>query len=116
MAREAAHSGQVPPQRAQIDAPCREAFTAVNENYVFVLGADSKLWLEQAPFGKVPPSVSTSTPMFARLWPWASTLFFGVGGTDGNLWLEFAPFGTCRRSGSWSLQTCWRFSCSTSMM
>jgi hypothetical protein len=59
---------------------------------VFVLGLDGSLWLENAPFGQVPPvraQVDGNVVAFQALSD--SELF--VLGSDGNLWLEHGPFG-----------------------
>ncbi len=53
---------------------------------------DRNLWLEQWPFGKVPPpreQVDGNVMAFQALDP--NTVY--VLGTDGNLWLEHGPFG-----------------------
>ena len=58
----------------------------------FVLASDGNLWLEQAPFGKVPPTrrqVEANVFAFQELNP--DTVLVLV--TDGSLWLERAPFG-----------------------
>ena len=58
-----------------------------------MLGTDGNLWLEQAPFGKVPPArqpVDANVRAFQAL---GVNAFVWVLGTDGKLWLEQAPFG-----------------------
>lgn len=60
--------------------------------HIFVLGTDGNLWMEQAPFGNVPPRrvlVDTTVFTFQAL----SNDTVVVLGTDGKLWLEQAPFG-----------------------
>ena len=67
-------------------------FQALNLQDVLVLGSDGNLWLEQAPFGKVPPSrqqVDANVSTFQGL----DTQHVLVLGTNDNLWLEQAPFG-----------------------
>lgn len=58
----------------------------------FVLGSNFNLWLENAPFGKVPPQ---RVQVDGNVWTFQAldqnNVF--VLGTDGNLWLEHAPFG-----------------------
>jgi hypothetical protein len=59
---------------------------------IFVLGIDHNLWLEQPPFGKVPPArqqVDGNVETFQAL----DDQDVLVLGTDGNLWLEHGPFG-----------------------
>jgi hypothetical protein len=66
--------------------------TVDNYSHIFVLGTDGKLWLEQSPFGTVPPArqqVDGTVFTFQALDN--QTVF--VLGTDGNLWLEHGPFG-----------------------
>jgi hypothetical protein len=60
---------------------------------IFVLGHDGKLWLEQAPFGTVPPArklVDTQVITFQAL----DFNDVAVLGSDQNLWMEKSPFGT----------------------
>ncbi len=79
-------SGYLPP-------PMPRSFQTVDAyRHIFVLGTDGNLWLEQAPFGKVPPArvqIDGNTFTFQALD--LNTVL--VLGTDGNLWLEQAPFG-----------------------
>jgi PASTA domain len=80
----------VPP--LQVDANVR-AFQALSDTEMFVLGTDGNLWLEQAPFGAVPPTrqqVDANVSAFQAL----SDTEVLVLGTDGRLWLEHGPFGT----------------------
>jgi hypothetical protein len=94
--------GNVPPSRVQIDAnvttnlnsPALAArpFQALSDTQILVLGTDGKLWLEQAPFGHVPPSrvqVDGSALNFQAID--GNTVV--VLGQNKNLWLEHAPFG-----------------------
>jgi hypothetical protein len=60
---------------------------------VFVLGTDGKLWLEEGPFGTVPPSrqqVDGDVQAFQAF----SNAQVLVLGKDGKLWLEEGLFGT----------------------
>jgi hypothetical protein len=60
---------------------------------VYVLGADGKLWLENGPFGTIPPprrQIDGNVADFQVL----DTITLFVLGTDGKLWLEHGPFGT----------------------
>ena len=59
---------------------------------VTVLGSDGNLWLEQAPFGKVPPH-RQQVDSNAGAFQWVDSGHMVVLGHDGNLWLEEAPFG-----------------------
>ena len=73
--------------------PMPRSFQSVDGyKHVYVLGTNGNLWLEQAPFGKVPPArqqVDATVFTFQALDD--SNVY--VLGTDGNLWLETAPFG-----------------------
>lgn len=68
---------------------------------IFVLGTDGNLWLENAPFGQVPPSrvqvdanVATfQPPQIVRFEHGAWDYGMLVLGTDGNLWAANPPFG-----------------------
>ncbi len=67
-------------------------FQAIDLQNIFVLGSDANLWLEHAPFGKVPPArqqVDGNVRTFQAL----DTQNVIVLGRDGKLWLEWAPFG-----------------------
>ena len=79
-------SGDEPP-------PMPTGFQTVDGyEHVFVLGTNGNLWLEQSPFGKIPPArtlVDETVFTFAAL----SDQTVVVLGTDGNLWIEQAPFG-----------------------
>jgi uncharacterized protein (TIGR03437 family) len=79
-------------QTTSIAAPGTPTFQALSDSEVLVLGTNGNLWLEQAPFGKVPPSraqVDETVQAFQAL----STTEVYVLGSNGNLWLEQAPFG-----------------------
>ena len=68
-------------------------FQALSANQMLVRGSDGKLWLEQSPWGTVPPSrvqVDASVSIFSAL----SASQVLVLGNNGKLWLEQAPFGT----------------------
>ena len=54
-----------------------------------ILGTDGNLWLEQAPFGTVPPKRDGNVMEFAA----SDSQNVLVLGADGKLWLERAPFG-----------------------
>jgi hypothetical protein len=61
--------------------------------YVYVLGTNGNLWLENSPWGTVPPArVQVDGSVFA-FQPMSNTEAV-VLGTDGNLWLELGPWGT----------------------
>lgn len=79
-------SGDQPP-------PMPRSFQTVDGyKHIFVLGTNGNLWLEQAPFGKVPPTrqqVDGNVFTFQTL----DVQTVLVLGTDGNLWLEHGPFG-----------------------
>jgi len=79
-------SGDQPP-------PMPRSFQTVDSySHIFVLGTDGKLWLEQAPFGNVPPTrVQVDAAAFTFQSLDSQTVL--VLGTDGNLWLEHVPFG-----------------------
>jgi hypothetical protein len=86
--------GKVPPPREQIDGNA-QAFQALSDTEVLVLGTDGNLWLEHGPFGKVPPpreQIDGNVKAFQPAPFFPTTLIF-VLGSDGNLWLEQAPFG-----------------------
>ena len=57
------------------------------------LGTDGNLWLEQPPFGNVPP-LRTQIDGNVRAFQAFDYNDIYVLGTDGNLWLERGPFGT----------------------
>src|SRR5579883_2176637 len=68
-------------------------FQALSANQVLVRGSNGKLWLEQSPWGTVPPSrvqVDGNVSTFHAL----SATQVVVLGTNRKLWLEQAPFGT----------------------
>jgi hypothetical protein len=79
-------SGDQPP-------PMPRSFqTADGYENIFVLGTDGKLWLEQSPFGTIPPTrtlVDETVFTFTAL----SNQTVVVLGTDGSLWIAYAPFG-----------------------
>ena len=78
------------PPASQALAP--QTFQSLDAQNILVLGTDGNLWLEQAPFGKVPPArqqIDGNTRTFQGL----TTQSVYVLGNDGNLWLEQAPFG-----------------------
>ena len=76
--------------RQQIDGNVL-AFQPLDIDHVVVLGTDGKLWLEQAPFGHVPPS---RQQIDANVMEFAATDENNVLvlGTDGRLWWEQAPW------------------------
>jgi hypothetical protein len=74
-------------------APPTLTFQALSDTEVFVLGTNGGLWLEQAPWGTIPPSrvqIDGNVQNFQAL----SDTEVLVLGTDGKLWLEQAPWGT----------------------
>ena len=83
----------MPPKREQIDGNV-QAFQALSDAEIVVLGTDGNLWLEHAPFrppGPVPPKreqIDGNVQAFQA----RSDAEIVVLGTDGNLWLEHAPF------------------------
>jgi hypothetical protein len=82
---------ETPPIAAQVDGKVID-FAAIDENNVYVLGSDRKLWLENAPFGgTIPPhraQVDGDVLDFEALD--GGNIY--VLGTDRNLWLEYGPF------------------------
>lgn len=76
--------------RQQVDGNVL-AFQPLDINHVAVLGTDGKLWLEQAPFGHVPPS---RQQIDGNVMEFAATDENNVLvlGTDGRLWREQAPW------------------------
>jgi hypothetical protein len=75
------------------EAANENAFQALSDAEVLVLGYDGNLWLEHGPFGTVPPprqQVDGNVKAFQAL---TSTEIL-VLGHDGKLWLEHGPFGT----------------------
>ena len=73
--------------------PMPRSFQTVDAyGHIFVLGINGNLWLEQPPFGKLPPArqqVDGNVFTFQAL----DLQTVLVLGTDGNLWLEQGPFG-----------------------
>ena len=59
---------------------------------LFVVGTDRSLWLEQAPFGTVPPARKQIDRNVLTAQPFDTSNVF-VLGEDRSLWLEMAPFG-----------------------
>jgi hypothetical protein len=69
----------------------RNTFQALSDTEILVLGSNGNLWLEEAPFGKVPPArqqVDANVKAFQAL----SDTEVLVLGINGNLWLEQGPF------------------------
>ena len=67
-------------------------FQVLDPEDILVLGSNGDLWLEQAPFGTVPPGrqqVDGNVRAFRAL-DGQTVLVLGF---DGNLWLEHGPFG-----------------------
>jgi hypothetical protein len=65
-----------------------------NVTEILVLGDNGNLWLEHAPFGKVPPArqqVDQTVLTFQGLTDGSGNIY--VLGTDGDLWLSKPPFG-----------------------
>jgi len=93
--------GNVPPSRVQVDANVitnpvngqfARPFQAFSDTQILVAGSDGKLWVDQAPFGHVPPprtQIDGSVLNFQEID--GSTVV--VLGQDEKLWLEHAPFG-----------------------
>jgi hypothetical protein len=71
-----------------------KTLSALSPDAVYVIGSDGNLWLEQAPFGTLPPN-RTPGPVDANAMACsgvdANTVF--VVGSDHNFWIEHAPFG-----------------------
>ncbi|MGA2292290.1 hypothetical protein [Bradyrhizobium sp.] len=68
-------------------------FNAIDSTHVFVADRNNDLWLDQGPWGQIPPlrtHVDGNIGDFLAVD--AETVY--VLGQDGNLWLENAPFGT----------------------
>jgi hypothetical protein len=99
---EHAPFGNVPPGRVQVDAnvitnltpsgQIARPFQAVSDAQILVAGSDGNLWLDQAPFGHLPPprtQIDGSVLNFQEID--GSTVV--VLGQNKNLWLEHAPFG-----------------------
>jgi hypothetical protein len=61
-------------------------------DWAWVLGTDGNLWLEQGPFGTVPPSRQHIDGNVAAFQPIDLNDVL-VLGSNGNLWLEHGPFG-----------------------
>jgi len=62
---------------------------------IFVLGSDGNLWLENGPFGQVPPPrvpVDGNVDLCKAFYALDQNTVY-VCGSDGNLWLEYGPFG-----------------------
>ncbi len=77
-------------KRQQVDGNVL-AFQPLDIDHVVVLGTDRKLWLEQGPFGHVPPS---RQQIDANVMAFTATDENNVLvlGTDGRLWREQAPW------------------------
>ena len=87
-------AGQVSASIAPPPAPIN--FQAISTSEVFVLGVDGSLWLDEAPWGAVPPAqtqVDANVKSFQAL----SDSEVLVLGTDGNLWLEYSSRGAPSR-------------------
>ena len=73
--------------------PMPRSFQTVDGySHIFVLGTDGNLWLEQAPFGNVPPS-RVQVDGNVRAFRAVNENYVFVLGQDGKLWWEQAPFG-----------------------
>jgi hypothetical protein len=83
-------TGKLRAWRKQMIDP--NTFQALSATQIFVLGSNGNLWLEQAPFGKVPPS-RQQVDGLVRTFQALSATEAVVLGHDNNLWLEQAPFG-----------------------
>jgi hypothetical protein len=71
----------------------QNTFQALSGTNIFVLGTDGNLWLEQGPFGVVPPprkQVDTKVKAFEAL----SDNELLILDNDGALWLASGPFDT----------------------
>jgi hypothetical protein len=77
-----------------IVAPTTQSFQNLyaDAQNVFVVGTNRDLWLEQAPFGTVPPARERIDGNVLTAQPFDINDVF-VLGNDRNLWLERAPFG-----------------------
>jgi hypothetical protein len=72
--------------------PTHIPFQALGAQQSYVRGSDGNLWLEQGPFGTVPPArvqVDGTVQAFQAL----DSQTVVVLAIDGTLWLELAPFG-----------------------
>jgi hypothetical protein len=67
-------------------------FQGLSATQAYVLGKDGNLWLENAPWGHVPPSREQVDGNVAAFQALSATQAY-VLGKDGNLWLENAPWG-----------------------
>jgi hypothetical protein len=65
---------------------CR-SFSAIDDKSVFVLGSDSRLWLELGPFGTAQQTRQVIDGN-VQAYQWVDGLTAYVLGLDGNLWLE----------------------------
>ena len=78
--------------RQQIDTLVSQ-YQAITDTEIFVLGTDGNLWLEQGPFGVIPPprkQVDTNVKAFEAL----SDNELLILDNDDRLWLASGPFGT----------------------
>ena len=77
--------------------PIGLTFQALSLVDIFVVGTDGNLWLENAPWGRVPPKrqlIDGTVQAFQTLPPQQEdTTQLFVRGYDGNLWFEQAPWG-----------------------
>jgi hypothetical protein len=97
--------GTNPPTAVKVDTSLNRAipedaitngpwsFSALDVNTVLVLGQDSKLWLEHAPFGYGVPKREQIDGSVLQFSPWDAQTVLVVG-SDGKLWIEYGPFGT----------------------
>jgi CubicO group peptidase (beta-lactamase class C family) len=74
------------------DSNSPRTFQALSDAQVFVLGSNGNLWLEQAPFGKIPPNPRFQIDGNVRTFQGLSATEAYVLQTDGKLWLEHAPW------------------------
>jgi TIR domain len=79
--------------QGSVGKPPPRTFQALDTSNVLVLGFDSKLWLEHAPFGK-PPRAREQVDANVQTFQALDVQRVLVLGKDGNLWLEQPPFGT----------------------
>jgi hypothetical protein len=71
----------------------RNNFAFASPTAAWVLGSDGNLWLEQGPWGTVPPSRQQIDGNVQAFQPLGGDMAL-VLGMDNNLWLEQGPWGT----------------------
>jgi hypothetical protein len=90
LGRESLNGDSPPPQSTR---PTHPGFAGLDATAAYVLGTDGNLWLENGPWGTVPPARQHVDGNVAAVQALSATAAY-VLGTDGNLWLENGPWGT----------------------